>query len=258
MSSLDKSSARMLSLSAKLRKMKLSAMADEMERQSADPNAGLIDPLDRIEKLILSEWDLRRTKKLSRFKKAASLRYPEASIDASIHDPQRLLDAPSIEALSTCQWIEEGKNLLVTGSAGTGKTYVVNALCVSAINQFKTVKYSKASHMISELESASVRGEELQMIKEMSQIDLLVLDDFGLMDLDPDKCRRLFELVDSREGRKSTVIISQLPVSSWYSLFKDATYADSCMDRLVHNAYRLDFRGKNMRNPSLTPRKEAK
>lgn len=258
MSTLNRDSERMMSLSAKLRKMKLSAMADEMERQAGDQNAGLSPALDRLERLVLAEWDMRRNKKLARFKKAAGLRYPDASIDSTIHDPQRLLDVPSIEALSACQWIEEGKNLLVTGSAGTGKTYLVNALCVSAIGQFKTVRYQKASRMISELESASINREELRMIKELSQIDLLVLDDFGLMDLDPDKCRRLFELIDAREGRKSTAIISQLPVSSWHSLFKDATYADSCMDRIVSNAYRLEFRGKNMRNPSLNQPKANK
>ena len=76
------------------------------------------------------------------------------------------------------------------------------------------------------------------------------MDDFGLMDLDVDKCRNLFELIDSRESRKPTIIISQLPISSWYELFKDSTYADASMDRLIHKAYRIEMNGKNMRNPN--------
>lgn len=83
-------------------------------------------------------------------------------------------------------------------------------------------------------------------------LDLLVLDDFGLMPLDPNMCRNLFELIDSREGRKSTIVISQLPVKNWSGIFKDNTYADACLDRLVSKAYRLEFNGKNMRNPNLS------
>ena len=77
------------------------------------------------------------------------------------------------------------------------------------------------------------------------------MDDFGLMELDFEKCRYLFELIDAREGRKSIIVVSQLPVNSWYSLFKDNTYADACLDRLVFKAYRLEFNGKNMRNPNF-------
>ena len=83
-------------------------------------------------------------------------------------------------------------------------------------------------------------------------LDLLVLDDFGLMPLDPNMCRNLLELIDSREGRKSTIVISQLPVKDWFGIFKDNTYADACLDRLVSKAYRLEFNGKNMRNPNLS------
>ena len=105
--------------------------------------------------------------------------------------------------------------------------------------------------MIYELESAVLKNEYLDYIGKLSKLDLLILDDFGMMDLNPDMCRNLFELIDAREGRRSIIVISQLSISSWYTLFKDNTYADSCMDRLVHKAYRLEFHGKNMRNPQL-------
>ena len=101
------------------------------------------------------------------------------------------------------------------------------------------------------IQSAALKNEYLEYLNRLTKVDLLVLDDFGLMELDPDMCRNLFELIDCREARKSTIVISQLPISSWYTLFKDNTYADSCMDRLIHKAYRLEFHGKNMRNPQL-------
>ena len=140
---------------------------------------------------------------------------------------------------------------MITGNAGTGKSYLACALAINALKQFKSVRYAKTSAMIYELESAVLKNEYLDYIGKLSKLDLLILDDFGMMDLNPDMCRNLFELIDAREGRRSIIVISQLPISSWYTLFKDNTYADSCMDRLVHKAYRLEFHGKNMRNPQL-------
>lgn len=238
-------------LCAKLRSMKLSGMAEELERQESNPNHDLIPFQERLGNIINSEWNTRYNKKLMRFIKKADLRYPQADLDETISDPERQLDVEIIEQLATCQWIEEGRNLLVTGVAGSGKTYISNALCICASRQFKSVRYGKTSTVIYELEKANLENRHLEFISKLSKLDLLVLDDFGLMELDPDKCRNLFELIDAREGRKSILVISQLPVKSWFDLFKDNTYADACLDRLVCKAYRLEFNGKNMRNPQL-------
>lgn len=236
-------------LSLKLRRMKFAGMADELDRQAEDPNIDLRPCEERIEALVNAEWTLRYNKKLNRFLKQASFRYPAASIDESIYEPERELDYQAIEQLSTCEWIDLRKNLLVTGRSSTGKTYIGNALGICAIKQFRSVRYIKASYLMAELEQAEVKGIMLEYMKKMSYASLLIIDDFGLMELDANKCRNMFEVLDSREGRGSTMVISQLPVSAWYELFKDNTYADACMERLVRGAYRLEFNGKNMREP---------
>lgn len=235
----------------KLKTMKFSGMAQELERQVTETNYELLPFEERITKLIDAEWQLRYHKKFARYLKKASLRYPDASFDETIYDSQRSLDTVTIEGLIDCNWIAEGRNLLITGNAGTGKSYLACALAINALKQFKSVRYAKTSAMIYELESAVLKNEYLDYIGKLSKLDLLILDDFGMMDLNPDMCRNLFELIDAREGRRSIIVISQLPISSWYALFKDNTYADSCMDRLVHKAFRLEFHGKNMRNPQL-------
>ena len=99
-------------------------------------------------------------------------------------------------------------------------------------------------------EDKKMQTEYNNYTQKIAAFDLLVIDDFGLMELDIDKCRNLFEVIDSRDCRHSTMVISQMPVSSWYEMFKDNTYADACMDRIIHKAYRLEFNGRNMRNPS--------
>ena len=87
----------------------------------------------------------------------------------------------------------------------------------------------------------------LNLVEQLSKVDLLIIDDFGLMELDIEKCRDLFEILDGREGRKSTIVISQLPVKEWYDLFKDSTYADACLDILLYKSYRLEFKGDSLR-----------
>lgn len=104
---------------------------------------------------------------------------------------------------------------------------------------------------MNELERARVKAEYLEYVNQLPGLDLLIIEDFGLMEMNLDKYRDLFEVIDSRESRKSTMFISQLPVKAWYELFADSTYANACLDRMVHKAYCLELSGRNMRNPNL-------
>lgn len=233
----------------KLRAMKLSEMANCLMEQNDDTNCELLSFNERFEKIVNAEWETRYNKKLNRYIKKATLKYPSADFDKTIYEPDRLLDTRTIESLSTCQFIDEKRNLLITGTTGSGKTYFSNALALSALKKFKTVRYLKASTLIHELEAAEVQGEFLKCLNTLASLDLLIIDDFGLMELDIDKCRNIFEVIDARDATASTVMISQFPVPSWYEMFNNNTFADACMDRLIHKAYRLEFKGKNMRNP---------
>ena len=102
---------------------------------------------------------------------------------------------------------------------------------------------------MSEMEQARIKSTNLDYLNKLTKLDLLVIDDFGLMDLDLDKCRDLFEVLDTRDGRKSTVVISQFPVSTWFDMFADNTYADACLTRITdkHHTYRLEMNGINIR-----------
>ena len=240
-----------MELCTKLRTMRLSGMAEKLEEQAANPNIDLTPADIRIADIIESEWNMRNNKKFSRCLKKAQLRYPDASLDDTIYEPDRLLDIGTIQSLLDCNWINEGRNVLITGKTGAGKSYYANVIAISALRKFRTVRYYKTRDMIYDLEKARLEGRITESIIELYKIDLLILDDFGFMDLDPDNCRYLFEVIDAREGRKSIIVISQLPIESWYSIFKDSTYAEACLDRMVCDAYRLEFNGRNMRNPNL-------
>ena len=224
-------------------------MADALEDQLQDPNADLIPFMERFTRIVSHEWQIRYDKKFQRYMKQAHLRYPDADLDETIYDPARKLDTATIERLATCGWIDEGKNLLITGMTSSGKTHLSNALCISAIRRMKTVRYIRANTLMLELEQARIASTYLDQVNALSKIDLLAVDDFGLMDLDLDKCRDLFEVIDGRDGRKSTIIISQFPIKSWFDMFHEHTYADACLARITdkRHSYRLEMNGISMR-----------
>lgn len=238
-------------VSTRLREMKMSGMAEAFERQVLDPNADLSSFMERITELVNTEWQIRYDKKPNRLLRQAKLRYPQADLDDSIYEADRKLDHASIEKLAACHWIDEGRNLLITGMTSSGKTYLSNALCVSALRKLKTVRYIKASHLMLELEQARMKDTYMDQLALLSKVDLLAIDDFGLMELDLDKCRDLFEVIDGRDGRRSTIIISQFPVKLWSDMFKDVTYADACLSRITdrRHSYRIEMNGRSMREP---------
>lgn len=237
----------------KLKTMKFSGMAEEFRCQNEDPNIESITFEERFNLLVTAEWNLRYNKKFDRYLKKAHLKYPDASFDESLYHPSRGLNKVLIDELNTCKWVDEGKNVLITGMTGTGKSYYANALGIASLKQFKTVQYIKASKLLTELEALRQLDDKVKLlntIEQLSKVDLLIVDDFGLMELDVEKCRDIFEILDGREGRKSTIVISQIPISEWYDLFKERTYADACLDRLLYKAFRLEFKGDSLRKTS--------
>lgn len=184
-----------------LKRMHLSAMASELELQLNDPNVDLLSFDERIDKTVMAEWNTRKTKKFNRLVKHAGLKYPEACFDDTLYNPERKLDTQTIERLdASTDWIDQGRNLLVTGLCGSGKSYYVNALAISAMHKDRTVRYVKASLLMNEMKRTEQLDDAEAIYKEirgLATIDILIIDDFGLMPLEVDECRRLFEILDS-------------------------------------------------------------
>lgn len=234
-----------------LRSLKMTSMAEEFEHQVLVPNSCIgRSSTERLLDLVRAETDARHTRKVNRLMNRSMIRYPEATFDNSIYDPARALDTALIEELQKCRWISEGKNLLITGPSSSGKTWLCSALCVAAMNQLMSVYYIKANRLMLMIEQNRDDTEKtIEFHDRFCSYDLLVIDDFGLMEMDIARCLGLFELIDEREGRKSLMIISQRSVKNWYSAFESSTYADACLSRITdpHRCYRLEMNGQDMR-----------
>lgn len=144
----DKLSKEQNLLMDRLYKLRMSGMAETFERQLLDPNQGLNSFEERFSDIVNSEWSQRETKKFNKLLKQATLKYPAADLDQSIYEPERQLNTHVIERLSEGTWIDESNNLLMTGGAGAGKTYIACALCVTALHQMRTVKYIRSSYLL--------------------------------------------------------------------------------------------------------------
>lgn len=238
---------RQLQILQDLKKLRLPGMAEETRRLFEKSGSSCEKFEEQLGILIQKELTSRSQKKMERLLKEAALKIPGAVLNDSMKDPERGLDYNLLLELAEGEWIREGKNLIITGQTGTGKTYCACALAVAAIQKGMRVRYVKTSRLIEELQICEENNTLNEKLDSYHRYDLLILDDFGMMNLDFQKCRALFEILDSREGRRSIITVSQIPASEWYDLFENSTYADACLDRLIQPACRLNLKGDSRR-----------
>lgn len=231
----------------KLTSMKLRAMEQEYRRQVELPANAALSFDERLAMMVDAEWLAKANNRLQRFLREANLRESAAILEDLNFDVKRCLDKAVIGRLADCGWIKEGRNLIVTGATGTGKTYLVSAFGNAACRKSLKVRSYRVTRLLIDLAIGRGDGSYNRLLNDLKKPDLLILDDFGMTSLDPCACRDLLELIDDRHGRRSIAISAQLPVAKWHGVFEDATIADAVLDRLVNNAYRIELKGPSLR-----------
>ncbi|WP_210285091.1 IS21-like element helper ATPase IstB [Mesorhizobium neociceri] len=197
---------------------------------------------------------MRRQKRFEARARAAKLRH-DAQIENADFRAARGLDRNLFMALAGCDWIRKHHSLLITGPAGVGKSWLACALGHKACREDFSVAYHRVPRLFAALALARGDGRYGRILKSLARTDLLILDDWGPEKLNDDQRRDLLEIIEDRYERRSTIVTSQVPVDRWWEIIANPTLADAILDRLVHNAYRIDLTGESMRKqrPPIVP-----
>ena len=230
-----------------LKALKLDGMADAFVELQAQGQAADLAHAEWLALLLDREAANRNTRRFQIRLRSAKLRHGQAAIEDVDYRTPRRLDKALFQQLTAGKWIAEHRNLLVTGPCGVGKSWLSCALAQKACRDGYTVLYARVPRLFADLELAHGDGRFTRLFRTLVKADLLILDDWGPDRLTANQRRDLMEIVEDRYGRGSTLITSQLPLDKWHDVVGDPTFADAILDRIVHNAYRLEFDGPSMR-----------
>lgn len=230
----------------KLRAMRLQAMAELHEQHLASNQHTSMTTDEYLGQLTDHQWEARQHQKTRRLLKQAHFKQ-RTTLEEINYSQQRNLDKNMFQRLATLDFIAKKENLIITGPSGLGKSYISQALGHQACMMEYKVLYQNTGRMLKKLKLAKVDGTYLKELKKINQVNLLILDDFGLQSMDNHARETMLDIIDDRYQQYSTIIASQIPVSAWYDIIGEGTIADAILDRLVNSSHRIDLKGESMR-----------
>lgn len=230
----------------RLQDLKLSGMAEALSRQMDTPGQQQLSFEERIGILVEHEWSERESRKLKRLIRGAAL--PEAACLEDVdYRASRNLDKGFIASLASCEWVRRRQNLVILGATGVGKTWLACAFATQACRLKMAVGFYRASDLFNDIAAATLDGSLPRLKVSLSKPQLLVLDDFGIGSMTVQAAHVLLDVVDRRMRSGSLLITSQYPTDQWHGFFPDPTIADAVLDRVVHQAHRIQLKGESMR-----------
>lgn len=230
----------------KLRTMKLTGMADAYAEQGRQAAMAELSFDERFGLLVDRQWTYREDRALQARLQHAKFKLPACLEDIS-YPAARGLKRSQVDALADSRWIEYHQNVIVTGPTGTGKTFLACALGQKVCRDGHRVRYFVAAKLFRALAAAHADGSYMRLSAKLQKTELLIIDDWGMEKLLENQYRDFLELLDDRQGAGATLLTSQFPVKLWHDTIGNPTVADAILDRLIHNAHRLELKGESMR-----------
>jgi len=230
----------------KLSALRLSGFRTALEEQYQNPHYAELSFEERLGLLVDVETTRRKNSRLQRRIKAA--RFPlQATIQDLDLSPTRGLKRTQVLELAQADWVRRHLNTLVLGATGAGKTFLACALGRAACEAEFNVRYVRTSRLLQSIALAQADGSYPQLLRSLARINLLIFDDWLRDPLSRSQAKDLLEIIDDRYGRSATLVATQVPVSGWHERIPDPTLSDAVLDRIIHNAYRLELLGDSMR-----------
>jgi len=226
--------------------LRLQGMAAAFQEQLTQPDMADLSFEQRFSLLVDRQWAFRENKRQSMLLKNAKLK-----INACVEDidfkKHRGIDKSVILSLAGCSWVQQAQNIIICGPTGVGKTYLACALTNCACRNGFTALYARIPRLLPQIAIARADGSYAKLMNKLSRAKVLILDDLGLAPLNDTERRDLLEVLEDRYGLAATIVTSQLPINLWHDCIGDPTIADAILDRLVHNAHKLELKGGSMR-----------
>lgn len=239
----------------KMKQMRLLGMAKAFHLTLESGKNEKFTPDEMITHLIESEWDERYNRKLDRSLNAARFRY-KASMEQITFEDNRV-DKNQVLRLADCEFIKRKENVIITGSTGVGKSFIASALGHQACALGYRVLYQHSTKLFGRMKIAKADGSYLKELAKIERQHILLIDDFGIQPLDQQSRSALMEIIEDRHGKSSTIITSQVPINKWHEVIGEQTIADAILDRIVHDAHRIEMKGESLRK-KRQPKNEEK
>lgn len=220
--------------------------SDALERQLSDPLYADIAFLERLMALLVAEREQRSSARLVRMLKEAKLPTRAAPEDL-INTTVRGLKPDGIKELLRCDWVPHAWNILITGETGTGKTWLGACIATAAIRQGHKARYFKTTDLLYSFSLTMEDGIYLRERDKLNKFGIIILDDFGKIEMNEREKSILFDIIDDRAGRFSTIIVGQRPYNDWHSFIGTPVIADAIMDRLSRDKYHINLKGESLR-----------
>lgn len=236
----------------RLTSLHLGGMAEAYEQQLRTPVTQSLTFDERFGMLVDAEHNARENRRTSRMLKQAKLKASTACAEDIEFSGRRGMDRAQVASLLTCDWIQRGQNVAITGPTGTGKTWLGCALGREAARKGMSVVYERMPRLLEELAIAHMDGSLPKMRARLAKPRLLILDDWGSAPITPLGRQDIFEIMEDRYPTASVLITSQLPTSAWHEYLGEPTVADATLDRILHNCHLLELKGESMRRRAST------
>jgi DNA replication protein DnaC len=238
----------------KLKKLRLLGMARAYETSLENDKTLALSSDELVGMLIEAEWDDRLNRNIERRLRYARFWY-QSCMENIDYQSERNLDRNQLMRLAECNFIRKHENIIITGSTGIGKSYLATAIGHQACTIGFKVYYANLGKLFSRLKMGRADGSYLKEISRIERQDLLIIDDFGLLPIDQQNSSALMEIVEDRHKKASMIITSQLPVNCWHEIIGEKTIADAILDRIVHDAHRVELKGESLRKARDTQKK---
>jgi DNA replication protein DnaC len=236
----------MTNIESQLKQLRLQGMSNRWDALMETREHHQLSLNEGLEVLLQAEQEDRANRRFERLKRTAKFRY-SATIEELGFEANRGLNKSQITELATGEYITKGESVLITGATGCGKSFIASALGHRACSSGTKVLYFNTQKLLIKTKMARIDGSVFKLFERIAKAGLLILDDFGLSNLDKKQQMDLMEIIEDRHSKSSTIIASQLPVASWYNVIGEATIADAILDRLVHTSHRIELKGESLR-----------